>query len=133
MNQNYFLQGIIIIVSILVSSLIIFDLFYSPSFPDLLSDSGNTEEKNSGSYIKLDFVTENFTYEELRSNIRNGGPPPDGIPPIENPQYITRESANDFLLKDDIVFGLNLVVLKKIFLINQVFQENGTMRIILIH
>ena len=40
----------------------------------------------------------------LSENIVSGGPPPDGIPPIEDPDYISIEEADDFLVDEDAVF-----------------------------
>lgn len=42
--------------------------------------------------------------DEFADNIRSGGPPKDGIPPIDEPEFLTARSA-DFLTDDDIVFG----------------------------
>lgn len=42
---------------------------------------------------------------EFEINMKSGGPPPDGIPPIENPIYIDVEEANGYLSDADIVFG----------------------------
>jgi hypothetical protein len=54
-----------------------------------------------------------FTYpnnvtrlSEFMSNVQSGGPPPDGIPPIENPVYVT-VSEDTYLENTDIVFGLH--------------------------
>jgi hypothetical protein len=44
----------------------------------------------------------------LSENIVSGGPPPDGIPPIENPKYISIEEADDFLEAEDAVFVAEL-------------------------
>ena len=45
--------------------------------------------------------------DDLADNRISGGPPPDGIPPIEKPVYVTVEEAEDFLDSSDIVFGLS--------------------------
>lgn len=42
--------------------------------------------------------------ELLADNIVSGGPPPDGIPPLETPQYISIKEANTYLDSEDIVF-----------------------------
>lgn len=42
--------------------------------------------------------------DEFVENILSGGPPKDGIPPIDNPQYISVLEAETFLEQDDIVF-----------------------------
>lgn len=44
--------------------------------------------------------------DELADNRISGGPPPDGIPPIEKPVYVAVEEAEEFLVDSDIVFGL---------------------------
>ncbi|RCW52107.1 DUF3179 domain-containing protein [Halanaerobium sp. ST460_2HS_T2] len=44
--------------------------------------------------------------ELLADNIVSGGPAPDGIPPLENPQYISIEEANNYLNSEDAVFVL---------------------------
>lgn len=45
-------------------------------------------------------------YAAFQSNVSSGGPPKDGIPPIDNPQFVSAEAA-DYLRPDDIVFGLD--------------------------
>ena len=42
--------------------------------------------------------------EAFRENIMSGGPPPDGIPPIETPQYQPLDAVGDRLHDDDVVF-----------------------------
>lgn len=41
----------------------------------------------------------------LADNIRSGGPPKDGIPPIDEPQFVDASEAR-FFSDDDVVFGL---------------------------
>lgn len=43
--------------------------------------------------------------QDFAANIRSGGPPKDGIPPIDEPKFVKARSA-DFLTDDDVVFGL---------------------------
>ena len=40
------------------------------------------------------------------NEILRGGPPPDGIPPIENPKYISAAEANQWLSNDEFVLGI---------------------------
>lgn len=47
---------------------------------------------------------ENSAYSELIDNITAGGPPKDGIPPIDNPKYISTTKADEFLEAHDKVF-----------------------------
>ena len=42
--------------------------------------------------------------ELLADNIVSGGPAPDGIPPLETPQYISLEEAGTYLKAEDAVF-----------------------------
>ena len=44
--------------------------------------------------------------EDFAQNIQSGGPPKDGIPPIDKPKYIPAAEAEKFLKPNDIVFGL---------------------------
>ena len=53
--------------------------------------------------------------EELRKHIVpldqivSGGPPPDGIPSIDNPKFVTvHEAGNNFLSDSDLVLGINI-------------------------
>lgn len=43
--------------------------------------------------------------DDMAANIRSGGPPKDGIPPIEEPVFVAPAEA-DFLVDDDVVFGI---------------------------
>lgn len=43
--------------------------------------------------------------DEFATNIRSGGPPKDGIPPIDEPHFIAASDAK-FLEDEDVVFGL---------------------------
>ena len=48
----------------------------------------------------------NYTrLDEFVRNLQSGGPPPDGIPPIETDNYWTVKEANGYLADSDIVFG----------------------------
>jgi len=43
----------------------------------------------------------------LEKNAISGGPPKDGIPAIDNPEYTSIEEGDSWLLPQDIVFGIN--------------------------
>lgn len=47
-----------------------------------------------------------FSLDAFESNISRGGPPKDGIPSIDNPQFIDASEADAFLEADDVVFGV---------------------------
>jgi hypothetical protein len=40
--------------------------------------------------------------------IVSGGPPPDGIPSIDNPKFVTAQEADNFLGDSDLILGLNI-------------------------
>jgi len=42
----------------------------------------------------------------LERNVMSGGPPKDGIPSIDQPKYTTAKEADEWLLPNDIVFGM---------------------------
>ncbi|MBI4608804.1 MAG: DUF3179 domain-containing protein [Candidatus Rokubacteria bacterium] len=44
--------------------------------------------------------------EDFVKNVQHGGPPKDGIPPIDRPKYVSASGAEKFLRAGDIVFGL---------------------------
>lgn len=48
-----------------------------------------------------------WSLEEFVKNIQAGGPPKDGIPPIDRPKYVAAAEAGKFLKEKDIVFGLD--------------------------
>lgn len=45
--------------------------------------------------------------DELARNVISGGPPKDGIPPIDRPRYVSAAEGDTFLRPGDIVFGLD--------------------------
>ncbi|MEX0802522.1 MAG: DUF3179 domain-containing protein [Candidatus Binatia bacterium] len=47
-----------------------------------------------------------WSLEDFTRNIQSGGPPRDGIPPIDRPKYISAADSEKFLKANDIVFGL---------------------------
>lgn len=48
-----------------------------------------------------------WSLEDFAKNIQSGGPPKDGIPPIDRPKYVSAGEAEKFLKPNDIVFGLD--------------------------
>jgi hypothetical protein len=51
-------------------------------------------------------ATEEALLDEFAKNVRSGGPPKDGIPPIDEPKYVTVQEADENLRDDDVVFIL---------------------------
>jgi hypothetical protein len=62
------------------------------SFAKLVSNSNTGEDK---SIVPLDQIV-------------SGGPPPDGIPSIDNPKFVSVQEADKFLQGSDLVLGLNI-------------------------
>lgn len=50
---------------------------------------------------------EPWSLENFTRNIKAGGPPKDGIPPIDKPKYVRAAEAEKFLQPNDVVFGLD--------------------------
>lgn len=48
-----------------------------------------------------------WSLEDFTQNIQSGGPPKDGIPPIDRPKYISAAESDKFLQAKDVVFGLD--------------------------
>jgi len=47
-----------------------------------------------------------YEFEELQSEVQDGGPPKDGIPSIDEPKFWTADEADENLRDDSVVFGL---------------------------
>lgn len=47
-----------------------------------------------------------YDFAELRENVQSGGPPKDGIPSIDEPEFWTADEADGELDDRDVVFGL---------------------------
>jgi len=66
--------------------------------------------------------------ELLENNIVSGGPAPDGIPPLEDPEYVIMEKADDFLESEDVVFvvevnGETFIYPQKIMVWHEIVNE----------
>ena len=82
------------------------------------SPSSNTNllgKGNSSPSLSLLIGHSNAQKEELQKRIIpldqivSGGPPPDGIPSIDNPRFVTvQEADKNFLLDSDLILGLNI-------------------------
>jgi hypothetical protein len=93
-------SAIIIIIAILIIIFVLprgnlFTNIISSSFfpsPQTITASVDTEEKH---IVPLDQIV-------------NGGPPPDGIPSIDNPKFISVQEADKSLQDSDLVLGLGI-------------------------
>jgi hypothetical protein len=43
---------------------------------------------------------------KLRNSVQSGGPPKDGIPSIDEPKFVSPSKGDEFLDRDDVVFGV---------------------------
>ena len=65
-----------------------------------------TAEASGGPPVAAERLPVMWDFEELRSEVRSGGPPKDGIPSIDDPAFVDAAGADDFLDPRDVVFGL---------------------------
>jgi hypothetical protein len=56
--------------------------------------------------VPTETVIDDALFDEFARNIQSGGPPKDGIPPIDVPNYISVQEADGLLGDDDVVFIL---------------------------
>jgi hypothetical protein len=71
----------------------------------IANSTTNTESVNPVYTLVGEEENRNIVPPEL---IVNGGPPPDGIPSIDNPKFIQIQKAEEFLEDSDLVVGLNI-------------------------
>jgi hypothetical protein len=71
----------------------------------IANSTTNTESINPVYTLVGEEENRNIVPPEL---IVNGGPPPDGIPSIDNPKFIQIQKAEEFLEDSDLVVGLNI-------------------------
>ncbi|MHA2212615.1 MAG: DUF3179 domain-containing protein [Candidatus Thorarchaeota archaeon] len=98
MLRRAFLAGVIIVA---VSIGLTVGFFLTAVPPDVPEDTPPTGNVGIPGYPVND-----TRLDELAANTISGGPPPDGIPPIEDPIYWNVVEADEFLALSDIVFGL---------------------------
>jgi Protein of unknown function (DUF3179) len=69
---------------------------------------------NANSMSLVNFITNTAGEEEKKNSIVpldqivSGGPPPDGIPSIDDPKFISIQVADKYLEDSDLVLGLNI-------------------------
>jgi Protein of unknown function (DUF3179) len=69
---------------------------------------------NANSMSLVNFITNTVGEEEKKNSIVpldqivSGGPPPDGIPSIDDPKFISIQVADKYLEDSDLVLGLNI-------------------------
>ncbi|MHA2105087.1 MAG: DUF3179 domain-containing protein [Candidatus Hodarchaeales archaeon] len=108
MRNHYY--GIITSI-ILIGIILGFGIFTIPTdHSDPINNSNNLPKEFpfvQQEFNILEFNSTPWTAEELSDNVKWGGVGKDGIPPIENPKYVSGLAADSYLLDTDIVFGLD--------------------------
>lgn len=99
-------------VSIIFSSLAIVLVIGLVIAGRLAADSHSNEPKKANDKMNLPVtkasVPLSFPLETYAQNALSGGPGKDGIPAIDNPQFVSADEADRFLSPNDIVFGVVL-------------------------
>jgi hypothetical protein len=97
--------GIITAASIVSIITIIIIIFVLPP----TSTATSTTNSNTSSFAK---IVSGTNVEEKHivplDQIVSGGPPPDGIPSVDNPKFVSVKEANGFLGDSDLILGLNI-------------------------
>lgn len=94
---------IILILVFILGAYFVYQSFSSPKSPILQLSPKQKRQLEETTKITTD---KNSYFERLKSGIQAGGPPKDGIPAVDNPQYTTIEEADKWLVSEDIVFGV---------------------------
>jgi Protein of unknown function (DUF3179) len=83
--------------------------FKPPSTSALSEISGdsNNNDENDGTVLAAVSTQDKNSIVPL-DQIVSGGPPPDGIPSIDNPKFISIQEAEEFLKGSDLIVGLNI-------------------------
>jgi hypothetical protein len=108
--------SIIIVISIVVIAIVNIARTNSINF---YPSNTNTDLPDKGNFLPLSSLSigqfNAQKEEELQKHIVSfdqivsGGPPPDGIPSIDNPTFVTvQEAGKNFLSDSDLVLGLNI-------------------------
>jgi hypothetical protein len=96
---------IIIIVIVIIAAILYFLLYFNKSLPAGVSDMPAEEIFDSD---QTDMPSSDDQYfSTLEDNSFSGGPGKDGIPSIDSPKYTSIAEGDDWLLPDDIVFGVD--------------------------
>lgn len=98
-------KSVIILIGILIKAAILVGMTGCSSLAPQEASDGTPVMETNDTLPSYDSVgsAEN-TLDDFFANIRSGGPPMDGIPPIETPVYISMEEADTVLADMDVVF-----------------------------
>ena len=79
----------------------------STSAPSEIRGDNNNDDENADIDLS-DVAAQDMNSIVPLDQIVSGGPPPDGIPSIDNPKYISIQEAEEFLKGSDLIVGLNI-------------------------
>ena len=91
---------------IIIAILIIFVFLTGNLFTNVISSSYFLPSPRTATAASAD--TEEEKHIVPLDQIVSGGPPPDGIPSIDNPKFIPVQEADKFLQDSDLVLGLSI-------------------------
>jgi Protein of unknown function (DUF3179) len=83
-----------------------FNLPSTSSLPEI-SDDNNNDDENDDIVLAAVAAQDKNSIVPL-DQIVSEGPPPDGIPSIDNPKFISIQEAEEFLKGSDLIVGLNI-------------------------
>lgn len=98
MKRNYFSLGVF---GIVILGILFFSVF---------SWLGETETLDDV-FVESGAIVSEFD----ESKIISGGPPKDGIPSIDNPQFVSVSEADDWIQDNELVLGLNYNSVQKVY------------------
>ena len=97
---------LVLIVGIIVAAGV-FVFFASDMIGDEANQTVQIEPDNEDISEPKIMITDGTKHTVPLDKILSGGPPPDGIPSIDSPKFVTSSEA-DFVSDSDIVLGLNI-------------------------
>jgi hypothetical protein len=89
-----------IILAIFIAVNTIIPVSFTPGISTVSKDSGDYDTQSAAAQDKESIVP--------LDQIISGGPPPDGIPSIDNPKFMSLQEAEELLEDLDLVVGLNI-------------------------
>lgn len=111
MMMNYWMSVAFVCVLFVLSACSVSDIDYGGTSAAPGKSSG--EELSSHSEVQFD--SDGTPYLVPLSKIRSGGPPKDGIPPIDDPQYVSVEDADEWISDNELVLALVYDGVKRVY------------------
>jgi Protein of unknown function (DUF3179) len=104
------------VISILVIVVVIFEITINDANNSSYSNTASLSSKGNVLLSSSPMIGEyDVQKQEQQQNfvvplnqIVSGGPPPDGIPSIDNPKFVTVQDANSFISDSDLVLSVNI-------------------------